>query len=216
MKDAFGAGVMYRARDGRVLFLRRTGAGWCDYPNFWCFPGGGVDPGETPNQAARRESIEEVGRDPGLLGGGIAIRGFKTFLVVVAEIFTPRLNSEHTAYCWRHPSDAPSPLHPGVVDSLAAFGLKGKTMDKHIHIHVHDGLREDLRRPRDTQVLQKTKPLEGREPDAVAGVDAGRPDDENDALPGSSILRAYMARQGTRAKTTVAAADKAPCKCGKH
>jgi len=30
-------------------------------PGAWCFVGGGIDPGETPEQAARREFREEVG-----------------------------------------------------------------------------------------------------------------------------------------------------------
>jgi len=33
----------------------------------WEVPAGGVDPGETPEQAARRETVEEAGWEPGLL-----------------------------------------------------------------------------------------------------------------------------------------------------
>lgn len=45
--------------DGRVLLLRREhqGARW------WLVPGGGVEPGETPAEAARRECAEETGFD---------------------------------------------------------------------------------------------------------------------------------------------------------
>jgi 8-oxo-dGTP pyrophosphatase MutT (NUDIX family) len=45
---------------GRVLLLRFTPA---DRPPLWCTPGGAVDPGETYEQAARRELWEEVGLD---------------------------------------------------------------------------------------------------------------------------------------------------------
>ena len=48
-----------RAPDGRVLLAeRRPGR---DAAGFWEIPGGQVDPGETPVQAAARELLEEVG-----------------------------------------------------------------------------------------------------------------------------------------------------------
>jgi 8-oxo-dGTP pyrophosphatase MutT (NUDIX family) len=31
------------------------------YPDCWCLPGGGVDPGEDPETAVRREALEELG-----------------------------------------------------------------------------------------------------------------------------------------------------------
>lgn len=43
---------------GRVLLFRFDPP---DRPPFWCTPGGAVDPGETYEQAARRELIEETG-----------------------------------------------------------------------------------------------------------------------------------------------------------
>jgi len=48
-----------RAPDGRVLLTeRRPGK---DAAGFWELPGGGVEPGESPAQAAARELLEEVG-----------------------------------------------------------------------------------------------------------------------------------------------------------
>lgn len=47
--------------EARVLLFRFTP--YDGRPPFWCTPGGAVDPGETYEQAARRELLEEVGLD---------------------------------------------------------------------------------------------------------------------------------------------------------
>ncbi|MDF0543183.1 NUDIX domain-containing protein [Sphingobium sp. H39-3-25] len=49
---------------GRLLLFRFTPQ---DRPPFWCTPGGALAPGESYEQAARRELFEEVGllADPG-------------------------------------------------------------------------------------------------------------------------------------------------------
>jgi ADP-ribose pyrophosphatase YjhB (NUDIX family) len=52
-------------RDGRVLMVKRTmdpGRG------SWCFPGGFMETGETPQQAARRECREESGFEVEITG----------------------------------------------------------------------------------------------------------------------------------------------------
>lgn len=44
--------------DGRVLMIRRQVR---EGKLLWAFPGGGIEAGETPEQAAVRETAEEVG-----------------------------------------------------------------------------------------------------------------------------------------------------------
>jgi 8-oxo-dGTP pyrophosphatase MutT (NUDIX family) len=51
---------------GRVLLLKWQSPS--DGELLWEPPGGGIEPGETPEQAARRELVEETGLDPSLIG----------------------------------------------------------------------------------------------------------------------------------------------------
>src|SRR5512146_507465 len=46
-------------QDGKVALIERHRAGL----DYYVFPGGGVDEGETPEQAAIRETMEELGID---------------------------------------------------------------------------------------------------------------------------------------------------------
>lgn len=46
-------------RNGQVLLTRR--AAGISYANLWCFPGGGIDPGEDEERALLREWREEIG-----------------------------------------------------------------------------------------------------------------------------------------------------------
>jgi 8-oxo-dGTP pyrophosphatase MutT (NUDIX family) len=77
----------------RVLLLRHT------YMPGWHFPGGGVEPGETAEQAARRETEEET---------GLRVEGPMTFLGLYLQV-NEATNRDHVAVCvWR----AHSVIHP--------------------------------------------------------------------------------------------------------
>ncbi len=49
------AGVLFRDPEGRVLLVKPS------YKAGWDIPGGYVEPGESPKQAAQREVLEELG-----------------------------------------------------------------------------------------------------------------------------------------------------------
>ena len=135
-----GAGVLITTPDGLALFLKRGAGG--DHAGTWAWPGGGIEDGESPEEAARRETLEEIGYAP---KGDLAQFDheeddqsvFTTFHHGVDEHFLPKLNGEHTAYAWAPLNDPPQPLHPGVADTI-----------KKIH-DEDDGLASDAKLSKD-------------------------------------------------------------------
>jgi 8-oxo-dGTP pyrophosphatase MutT (NUDIX family) len=123
------AGIAFVTPEGKTLFLRRSDAS--DHEGEWCFPGGVIEAGETPEEAAIREASEETGYSAREGAGGMrqAHRHlhdgveFTTFYQPVAAPFDPNLNDESTEHAW-HPIDAaPDPIHPGVratIDEILA------------------------------------------------------------------------------------------------
>jgi len=57
----FGCSVIITDAQGRILLQRRTDGDW------WGLPAGGMEPGETPTQAAIREVREETGLEVELI-----------------------------------------------------------------------------------------------------------------------------------------------------
>jgi 8-oxo-dGTP pyrophosphatase MutT (NUDIX family) len=96
--------VMLRAPSGKVLFLCRADTGE------FAFPGGVIEPGETPTGAAIRECGEEIAYTPtGLrwlmrrVADGVDAT---TFVAECEREFVPTLNSEHTDFVWATPTEA--------------------------------------------------------------------------------------------------------------
>lgn len=54
-KRASSATLQLEDEHGQILIIK------ANYKPHWTFPGGVIDPGETPQQAAIRETLEEVG-----------------------------------------------------------------------------------------------------------------------------------------------------------
>lgn len=110
------AGIAYVC-DGMVLLLKRSASAKA-HPSTWGFPAGGIEDGETPTEAAIRESVEETMHEPCEMLPLEEREGFALFLCVT-EPFAPILNREHAGYVWARPDDLPTPLHPAVAEQVA-------------------------------------------------------------------------------------------------
>lgn len=114
------AGVLFKDPEGRVLLVRRS-MQEANYRGHWALPGGTADGSETAQQCAVRETLEEIGAsispdglkeiDKVTTPNGMV---YTTFLFNAREPFAARLNSEHSAADWFHPSELPDPIHPAV------------------------------------------------------------------------------------------------------
>lgn len=56
-----GVAALLATPDGRYLMQHRDRAPGNRFPGWWCCFGGGIEPGETPETAVRRELLEEIG-----------------------------------------------------------------------------------------------------------------------------------------------------------
>jgi 8-oxo-dGTP pyrophosphatase MutT (NUDIX family) len=114
--------------DGKVLFLRRGNGG--DHPGEWAFPGGKTEDGETAEESARRETLEETGYEPHkLIELGKTNEGSVEFTTFYHECrpFEVALSDESDEYAWFPIGSWPEPLHPGcrfVLDSDAFKAIR--------------------------------------------------------------------------------------------
>jgi len=107
------AGIMFMTPEGETLLLRRGDGG--DFPRTWGLPGGHLEEGETDEQAARRETLEETGFDyKGPLERLCSDGQFTAFIARGVEKFAVSICDESTGFAWSKPEEAPEPLHPGV------------------------------------------------------------------------------------------------------
>ena len=118
------AGVLTIA-DGNVLFLRRGPDG--DHPGEWAVAGGKVEDGESPEDAARRETFEETGYEPHkLIELGTTNDGSVEFTTFYHECrpFEVKLSDESTEFAWVPIGLWPEPLHPGCRFVLESDAFK--------------------------------------------------------------------------------------------
>jgi 8-oxo-dGTP pyrophosphatase MutT (NUDIX family) len=130
---ARAAGIMHLTHDNHTLMVHRTdGRGWA-------FPGGRIEDGEIPEQAARREHEEETEHEH---KGPLEYHtrridenvDFTTFIARDSESFTPVLNEEHDAFQWidRHKAVDTLDLHPGARIALLKDDLDELSLAKAI------------------------------------------------------------------------------------
>lgn len=98
---------------------------------FWGVPGGVVEIGETPMQAARRETLEEVGTDVEITGVvGLYLLQGGGWPDILAFVFSgnllgePRIvNPDEIArLAWFRPDAFPEPILPDVEAALEDLG----------------------------------------------------------------------------------------------
>lgn len=138
------AGILIVCRSGdrpTALFIRR-GPG-SDFPGCWHPPGGRLEEGETPAEAAERETFEEAGPcsyglprelmvaiDADRSDGEVV--EYTTFVADAPGEFRAVLNWENTAWCWAPIDDPPLPLHPGAqkaLDRLTGTSLADRAVE---------------------------------------------------------------------------------------
>jgi hypothetical protein len=128
------AGILFVDETGRILLCQRADNG------AWAPPGGKLEQGETPEQAAVRECQEELGACP---DGARAFfcrttyqgTDFTTFIQKVA-CFDPQLDLENTAYGWFDPTKLPDPMLWAAKATLQK--LTGTELD--VATYIKDGV----------------------------------------------------------------------------
>ena len=109
MRDTVSSAVMV---DGKVLLLKRPDA--ChSFPGMWSLVAGKIEPGEIPEQAARREIAEETGLEvgePDATTKPVHVREGKVLWRVHPFLFRldaadPVLNDENETFEWVSPED---------------------------------------------------------------------------------------------------------------
>lgn len=117
------AGIMFLTLEGETLLMRRGNGG--DYPGTFGLPGGHQEEGETLEDAARREALEETGlKYEGALELLHDDGQFATYIAREVPKFDVQICDESTGFVWCAPDDAPRPIHPGLEYSFRIAGAK--------------------------------------------------------------------------------------------
>jgi len=123
------AAVVVVNKLGQVLILKRASHS-ATYPNHWNFPGGSLDEGETPSEAAIRELREETG----LMVSKPYLNHFETRTLPKITIYyfitgeyqgQVAINSESSDYKWVFLNELEEfnmiPMSPQVVENIKYY-----------------------------------------------------------------------------------------------
>jgi len=131
-KNIVCSGALFYARNTkRFLFLERTKTKTAGQ---WGLVGGMAEGNETPWTALEREISEEVGKTPTIkkviplemFTSNDQKFFFHTYLIAIESEFIPKLNGEHSGYCWCAFECWPKNLHMGLKNTLNNKSIKGK------------------------------------------------------------------------------------------
>ncbi len=145
------AGVVIKAEDtGRVLMLQRSFDDESDPARgTWEFPGGHIDEGENPFQAARREWGEETGGtfpdEAPVVGNWISNGMYQGFIVMIPKEGDLDINLDHEDRQVLNPDD---PDGDG-IEVVAWWDLK--------HLKDNPAVRKEVTRGTDWAMLKKAK-----------------------------------------------------------
>ncbi len=127
-REHYGAGILfYCPNTNRILLIQRSEQ--ISSPNKWGISGGGKEQGETAEDVAKRETLEEIGYE--VKGNLVPLyfykedaNEFQTFLHCVNEEFTPVLNWESQNYMWVELNQMPNNLHYAFSIMVIDSGLE--------------------------------------------------------------------------------------------
>jgi 8-oxo-dGTP diphosphatase len=135
--------VVYAERGDEILLLQR--AAGTALAGQWFLPGGTVEPGELPEDGARRELLEESGLE---IEGELEIVGCYPMHVYGHDVLAISyrgtispgceavISHEHDAFRWVTPSDMRALLSPEVIDQISGGRADVRSILEHISIDL--------------------------------------------------------------------------------